>query len=415
VADALIQATDSSCEVDEPARWLTTIAIVNQRLALGAPIQDTLCFISQEAAYLFGAAATGVWLREGSELVRAASFGTAPAVLLPERLPITKGLPGQVARENRAVFCPPRAMALHDKPGREARTRADEVWGWIGVPLRGRAEVLGVLFAADGAERQFDRTAQRLLEALADQAALAVRLAQRDQDQERHERRLRELAGQLLLSQERERRRLAYDLHDGVAQVAVAVQQHVEVLATRWRPRSPEARTELTLARERARQTVQETRQVIAGLRPTVLSRQGLTAAIRAELEPLRAAGWRVLYQDQLGDERLPAAVETALFRVAQEALANARKHARTNRVKVTLRRETRRVCLEIRDWGCGFQVPENRSEQGAHERVGLAGMQERIGWLNGRFIVRSRPGDGTQIMAEVPLPTRTGGNRHDA
>jgi signal transduction histidine kinase len=149
---------------------------------------------------------------------------------------------------------------------------------------------------------------------------------------------------------------------------------------------------------------VQDTRQEIAGLRAAVLANQGLVGAIRLELEALLSAGWDVQFEEQLGEERLPEAVETTLFRVAQEALTNARKHAHTNRLRVSLWRDARVICLEIRDWGRGFSPAEMRSSSGPHERIGLAGIQERIGWLQGRCIVCSEPGKGTLIVAEVPL-----------
>jgi signal transduction histidine kinase len=149
---------------------------------------------------------------------------------------------------------------------------------------------------------------------------------------------------------------------------------------------------------------VREARRLIAGLRPTVLDDFGLATAIRLEIEALRGEGWQVSYEEDLGDQRLASQIETALFRVAQEALTNVRKHAGRARVAVSLEQHEGVVRLEVRDWGRGFGVlgPHDRPRPG--ERVGLLSMHERVALLGGHCTVNSQPGEGTQVIAEVPL-----------
>jgi len=217
------------------------------------------------------------------------------------------------------------------------------------------------------------------------------------------ERSLKDLVRKLFLTQEEERRRVAYEVHDGLAQLAAAAQQHLEAFASRVRPRSLEARNELAQARELAQQTVREARQVIAGLRPTALDDFGLAAAIRMELQGLRGEGWDVSYAEELGSRRLPLETETALFRVAQEALRNVRKHAGTQRVRLCLEYRGHAVRLEVRDWGRGFQ-PVRLVGHGPGERMGIPGMQERVALLGGKCSVFSRRGAGTHVVVEVPV-----------
>lgn len=124
-------------------------------------------------------------------------------------------------------------------------------------------------------------------------------------------------------------------------------------------------------------------------------------------MEGLRAEGWQITYRQVAAAERLSPAVETALFRVAQEALTNVRKHAGPARVHVALRCQRRAVRLEVRDWGSGFRLATARAAAGPGERVGLLGMEERIALLGGRCTVHSRPGGGTRVIAEVPLLMR--------
>jgi signal transduction histidine kinase len=347
-------------------------------------------------------------LLEGDELVRAASYGPAEAIMVRERLPIGESLSGRVAKEDRALISTNLTEDLRHDPAHQAQARAYGFHAWLGVPLRGREGVVGVLFVADRGERSFDQADIRMLEAFADQAAIAIDNARLYQELGEREGRLRELVGRLLLAQEEERRRVAYEVHDGLAQLAAAAQQHLEAFASHYRPRSPGRQQELQRALDLAQRTVREARQVIGDLRPAALDDFGLATALRLEVDALRAEGWQMSFEQRLGSRRLPPMIETALFRVAQEALANVRKHARTTRVLLRLERRARIVCLQVRDWGRGFQPAAVLASSGPSERVGLLGMQERIAWLGGRCTVRSRPGGGTRIVVEVPLPAPT-------
>jgi signal transduction histidine kinase len=213
------------------------------------------------------------------------------------------------------------------------------------------------------------------------------------------------LVGKLMAAQEEERRRVAYDVHDGLAQVAMGAHQQLQAFVHDPHPDSAKARTRLERALELVEQTTEEARRVIADLRPTTLDDFGLAAAVRLQVEELRADGWEVSYDEALGEERLPAEIETALYRVAREALLNARKYAGTTWVGVTLERWDEKVHLEVRDFGLGFDPSAVSGGGGPGERVGLSSMQERIALLGGDFEIRSGVGEGTTVVAKVPLP----------
>jgi len=203
---------------------------------------------------------------------------------------------------------------------------------------------------------------------------------------------------------EEERRYVAYELHDGLAQVAASAHQHLQAFASHYRPRTLQARQELDRALELAQHSVREARRLIAGLRPTALDDFGLATALRLQIEAQRADGWMITYDETLGAERLPPATETTLFWVAQEALNNIRKHAGTTRVHLSLERHEARIRLEVQDWGCGFEPRAVLHEAALGEHVGLREMQERIELVGGQFKVSSQSGLGTLLMAEVPL-----------
>ena len=203
---------------------------------------------------------------------------------------------------------------------------------------------------------------------------------------------------------EEERHQIAYDLHDGLAQVVTSTHQHLQSYAARHRPRSTQTRAELERALDLARRAVREVRRVIAGLRPTALDDFGLAIALGMHVDSLRADGWEFSYEENLGGERLPTAIETVVFRVAQEALTNVRKHAQTRRAHVRLDRTLNLLRLVVQDWGQGFDPDLRPAADRPGERIGLRGMRERVALLSGSWRVESGPGSGATVIAEIPL-----------
>jgi PAS domain S-box-containing protein len=276
------------------------------------------------------------------------------------------------------------------------------------LPLVIRDRVIGVL-EAYGPESLAEKATVGTFESLARQAVSALENARLYQKVAEHEGRLKELVGKLLVSREEERRRVAYDLHDGLTQLAVAAHENLQAYADDRPPGSRSSQETLDRALELVKRTVGEARRVIASLRPTALDDLGLAAALRLQIDSLRAEGWEITYEEDLWEEHLPAEIETSLYGIAQEALTNVRKHARTTQVHLTLTQFGKRICLRVRDGGCGFDgtIP---SQEGSvpGEQVGLCSMRERIALLDGEFVIHSQPGLGTSVVAEIPLPAVT-------
>jgi signal transduction histidine kinase len=282
------------------------------------------------------------------------------------------------------------------------------------VPLRARSEVIGSLgvFRSDPLA-PYTVDDQILIQDLADRAALAVDNARLYEQVADREQQLQDLVGRLISAQEEERRRVAYDIHDGLAQIAVGTHQHLQAFAHRYRPRSAQARSDLYRALELSRQTIREARRVIANLRPTALDDFGLATAIRLQVEEMNRDGWQIELVETAGTQRLPPALETALFRVTQEALTNVRKHAGTRSVRIELACNEKTLTLDIRDHGRGFDPDGVETGHGISERVGLAGMRERIALVGGSLTLSSAPDHGTRIRVIVPLFTSL--EAHDA
>jgi signal transduction histidine kinase len=198
-----------------------------------------------------------------------------------------------------------------------------------------------------------------------------------------------------------ERQRLARDLHDSVTQALYGITLHAQAA---WRllglGELALASDSLRTLQETAQEALDEMRLLIFELRPPILDQVGLVSALQARLSAVEG---RVNLQTQLiaeGVGELPAAVEEALYRIAQEALNNVLKHAHARQITVQLRQGPARLSMEICDDGVGFDP----ATTGAGGGLGLRGMAERAAQLGGTFTIESAPGGGTRIYAEVAL-----------
>jgi len=218
-------------------------------------------------------------------------------------------------------------------------------------------------------------------------------------DKTARERALAALVQQVIVAQDEERRRVAYDVHDGVAQLVVSAKQHADTATDLWASEPRRAAAETAVAAERLGQAIAETRRILAALRPLAVDTAGLAGAARRSLDDVaRDTGWSVSLVENLDGARLPATVEAAAFRILQEALSNARKHAGTSRIEVVLARQADRFHLHVRDHGVGIADP------GEARGLGLASMHERARLLGGSCVVERAQGGGTRVHAELPL-----------
>jgi two-component system sensor histidine kinase UhpB len=219
------------------------------------------------------------------------------------------------------------------------------------------------------------------------------------------------LAAQVIMAQEEERRRVARELHDEAGQALTAVIIGLE----RGLAGMPEVyaadlpiqpRQLISNLRDLAAQTLDEVRKLALELRPSVLDDLGLVAALRQYVRSTEersglAAQLTVTGWEEDSESRLPPQVETALFRIAQEALTNAIRHARAESVQVRLRRTPNAVTLEVRDDGVGLGAAP-MSDNGEH--LGMFGMRERARLLGGRFVATPVSPRGTLVQVNVPL-----------
>ena len=217
---------------------------------------------------------------------------------------------------------------------------------------------------------------------------------------------LRALTSQLTEVQERERRQLARELHDEMGQALTAIHMNLAAI-TKALPAeaSPALRERLTEAGQLTDQTLEQIRELSLDLRPPMLDDLGLLPTLRWYIKRYST---RMNIRAELGvlglEKRLPSAIETALYRVLQEALTNVARHAQATTVQIQLRYNPFTVMAQIEDNGCGFVVDSALAPESGGKGMGLLGMRERVTLLGGTFHIESMTGKGTQLWLEIPL-----------
>jgi signal transduction histidine kinase len=234
-------------------------------------------------------------------------------------------------------------------------------------------------------------------------AELELRVAERTQELQQAYQTLQAVSQQLMQAQEAERTKIARELHDQIGQALTVVKINLQTVQHSLNMTQPIPRIEESIRSvERAMELV---RDLSRDLRPTVLDDLGLGPALRSYID--RQAEVSGLVPEVIvnpSDLRAPPDVETACFRVVQEAVTNIMRHAQARRVCVELKKCDSELELVVRDDGVGFDSQRVQELIDREGRLGLLGIQERIALVGGQVTIRSAPGHGTEITAQVPL-----------
>ncbi|GIN12025.1 MULTISPECIES: sensor histidine kinase [Shouchella] len=207
----------------------------------------------------------------------------------------------------------------------------------------------------------------------------------------------------IIEAQEEERRRLSREIHDGPAQMMANVMLHSELIERIYQERGiEEALKEIRGLRRMVRSSLAEVRRIIYDLRPMALDDLGLVPTLRKYLENIEERhGLKVTFKHFGVEKRLAQQFEIALFRLVQEAVQNATKHAEPTEIVVKIELKPKNVTLVIRDDGKGFDLSERKESS-----FGLIGMKERVNMLNGKMTIHSKPQEGTNILIQLPVST---------
>jgi PAS domain S-box-containing protein len=276
--------------------------------------------------------------------------------------------------------------------------------GWLMAPLLGRdGRRLGLIHLSDKYEGDFTAGDEAILVQLAQTASVALEKAQLLEAVQAAEGRMRTLSAQVLEAQEGERRQIARELHDEIGQAVTAVKINLQAIQRLRSGPGLDGRVADTIGI--VERLLQQVRALSLDLRPSMLDDFGLVAALRWYVDShARRVGLEPEFSADHFEVRLPPAVETACFRIAQEALTNVARHARAQRVWVALQRGNAELRLRVRDDGTGFDVAAARAQAALGASRGLLSMQERAALLAGSIQIVSSRSDGTTVEVCLPL-----------
>jgi signal transduction histidine kinase len=299
--------------------------------------------------------------------------------------------------------------------GRECVTPNFRTTPWVqSAPLKTAAGQFGVIEVVYLQERPsevegpFLAEERDLINSLADSVSSYLDRKQAEAALRQTHERLQALSQQLMHVQEQERRHLARNLHDEIGQALTAVKMNLQTLQRG--SDGPHIGASLSDSIDIIEHMMQHVRDLSLDLRPSLLDDLGLVSAVKWYVSrQAERAGWeaQILAEDSLS--HLPADMAVTCYRIVQEAVTNAMRHAEARHVSVMLHKGDRELDIIIRDDGVGFNVMHAHQRAAQGQSLGLLGMEERIRLLEGRLNIRSSPGNGTEVMASIPLPRETG------
>lgn len=389
-AEGRVLASSDSARVGKTAalppasRERPAVAVVNGEAVATAPLEvlPLAVVVRQEEAELLApvhAAERRILIATPIVVAIAFFFAWGAARSLKQPIAVLTGAAEQIAGGDLSRTIPPLGE--------------DEV-GRLGRSLETMRTALVEAFERE--RRAQEELEGRVAERTRDLTALTRELKDRD------ERRARLLA-KFIRAQEEERKRIARELHDETCQTVAAVSMAVDAALSR--PPDPE-RGRLREIKALAGRALSDLHRVIYDLRPSVLDDLGLASAVRwyadRHLSPLGIA-FRCEIEGL--EERLPVEIETAVFRVVQEALTNVVRHARAETVLIQMAREGPRLSIEVEDDGRGFDPASVATPESSGRGLGLLGIRERVELLGGQVTIDSTPGQGTRLAVSVPLP----------
>jgi len=383
---AATRAYRESVTAQEAMKRLSSIEQVTDVTLAKLNLEDMLTELLDRLRAVLDADAALAHLvtEDGTTLMRRAWIGVGgdpPKPVIP--IPVGAGFSGRIAASGKPMIVPD----IHSGSIRHVGPIA-EFTSLLGVPLIVEGKTIGVLSVLTRKSHEFTESDQSLIQIVADRVAFVVDRANLDHRLRTEHRHLEALSHRLVKLQEEERRGIARELHDGAGQILMSLR-----LALEAEP----------LDRSRIESLFQELYdqlgEISMNLRPPMLDNLGLLPALRWHVRRFSSqTGVETQLHSERVNDRLPAEVELAAFRIVQEALTNVARHSHTDSAAVALIQENGVLRIRVSDSGSGFD------QDGVSPGGGLIGMRERAALLGGSLSIQSSPANGTEIIAELPV-----------
>ena len=370
---------------------LRSMAELQSLLASGAGPDEMLTRTVDQLGTSLGASGVAVWAPEAS--ASEAEWG--------ERLPAAAV---RLARAGEWPKCEARASLGRGPSKGLEKIPIDSTIAWLVLPpaRSGRCVARVAMawkspVALSRDQRELGRSLATLIAVALENDELLGRLGQQ-------ERSLHALLEATVEAREEERKRIARELHDETSQILHALFRNAELLESHVSASDP-LKSRLGAMKALAEEAGRNLDKVMVDLRPALLDELGLVPALRWYVTQVRDA-WDVPISLRVdGVERLPESLEMAAFRIAQEAVSNAVRHAHAEHIAVDLAVHGAMLGIEVRDDGVGFDPDEVAERARTGDGTGLVGARERTALLGGDLVVTSLPGGGTTVRADLPLP----------
>lgn len=378
-------------------RELHLLYEIGQSLAVNLDLTSLLNDIRLRAPRVVGAERCSILMLDEprNELVL-----EIPGETRQYRMPADRGIAGWVVTHGigQIVNDVEQDSRWYDGIGREAEFVTRSL---ICVPMRIQDRVIGamqLLNTLDG--RPFTEQDMQLLTTLASQAAIAIENARLYQS-------LKAERDRLLSKEAEVRTAIARDLHDGPTQSVAAIAMNIEFIKKLFKAMPERVPAELDTLAELVHKTTNDIRTLLFELRPLGLETQGLLTTLQQYVDRWRdvsGANTRLRLEAPANMPRLPAEIEAATFIIMQEAVNNARKHARSDVITIYLYTEEDTFVASVRDRGKGFNVALVESNYNNRGSLGLLNMKERARLIGAELRLRSEPGQGTTVELRIPL-----------
>jgi PAS domain S-box-containing protein len=378
---------------------LAALHEIELEISAESELSRVLDVVTRRAAELLNAYHCSVYIRdhERAELNLVASLDSE---LIGLRLKEGEGLTGRIAVSGEA-----QAIGDYAKwKGRAAMFDGKRFGPVLGAPLKWQQTVIGVIILTRGQDgKRFTDDDSQFLEQIAAEVAIAIHQATLFEEVQEGHKRLQMLSHRMIDAQEAERKRLSRELHDQIGQALTAVQISLQALQSSPGASGPDDRLSESLAI--IDHALEQVHDLSLDLRPSLLDDLGLVAALRWYVKRVASrAGLIESFTVDVADPRHAPDVETACFRIAQEALTNVLRHAHAASICVGVKHSDGNLELLIRDDGVGFNVRDALRRTGPHASLGLQGMQERAAALGGIVDIKSKHGSGTDVQVSFPL-----------